>query len=638
MADTGSFDGALSEYQNGYNRARTTYTVSWVRDGDNVTFTLKQKGSYAWVYRDGGYYRFIGNNAQYIQLIVNGTQSVAKQSVVKMTYYVASAATTSGWFQNKSFANVSMSVTVPVTGTVTVQVVVSGNGGNSETRTVTFGTASTMDLDGDYYIGSEHTITIKKGTQDLKHTIRYSCGSDSGEIVNMTDDSIISWIPPYSLCRQNTSGISLPITLSLITYMGSAEIGTTEQTRTFIIPENDETRPSLEMALTPVNDFQGFDGIFIQGKSKVSASFTAEGKYGASIGNTYVILDGQAALGNPAVTDVLIKSGDITVSGLVYDSRGITANMADNITILSYTAPTIIPYRNESAIVCERSDSEGTPKTDGEYLRIKCGRKFSRLNDKNKCGIRYRSKAENAGYTAWVTLLSEDSNNDYVSAIIPDVVQFINTGYEIQLQAFDSFGELGTLVFNIGTDDVPLDLGAGGKSVGIGRYADVAADKSLKIAWETWFDEQVHFRFNPFGDSLYPVGSIYLCVNDVSPQEIFGGTWERIKDCFLLAAGDSYESGDVGGEASHTLTEEELPAHSHATPRLPLRNGVNDDVVNYGTNSDLHGWGIYNADQDNNKGWGELYVDESETSEIGGGASHNNMPPYLAVNVWKRIA
>ena len=62
----------------------------------------------------------------------------------------------------------------------------------------------------------------------------------------------------------------------------------------------------------------------------------------------------------------------------------------------------------------------------------------------------------------------------------------------------------------------------------------------------------------------YPVGSIYLSVNSTNPGTIFGGTWEQIKDRFLLACGSTYSNGSTGGEAKHTLTTNEMPSHSHA--------------------------------------------------------------------------
>ena len=47
-------------------------------------------------------------------------------------------------------------------------------------------------------------------------------------------------------------------------------------------------------------------------------------------------------------------------------------------------------------------------------------------------------------------------------------------------------------------------------------------------------------------DAIYPVGSIYMSVNNVNPSVLFGGTWEQIKDTFLLSAGDTYNAGSKG--------------------------------------------------------------------------------------------
>lgn len=75
-------------------------------------------------------------------------------------------------------------------------------------------------------------------------------------------------------------------------------------------------------------------------------------------------------------------------------------------------------------------------------------------------------------------------------------------------------------------------------------------------------------------DLIYPVGAIYMSVNNTNPGTLFGGTWEQIKDKFMLSAGDTYAGGATGGSASqsytpsgsvgnHTLTTAELPKHTH---------------------------------------------------------------------------
>ena len=125
---------------------------------------------------------------------------------------------------------------------------------------------------------------------------------------------------------------------------------------------------------------------------------------------------------------------------------------------------------------------------------------------------------------------------------------------------------------------------------------------------------------------MYPVGAIYMSVNSADPADLFGfGTWERVKDRFLLAAGDSYAAGSTGGEATHTLTIAEMPSHSHK------------GYVEYGTNSNLNHPvpGQYN--QINFTYHVEEYH-QTFIEDTGGNLAHNNMPPYLAVYIWKRTA
>lgn len=119
--------------------------------------------------------------------------------------------------------------------------------------------------------------------------------------------------------------------------------------------------------------------------------------------------------------------------------------------------------------------------------------------------------------------------------------------------------------------------------------------------------------------NLYPVGSIYMSVNSTNPSNYFGGTWERIKGKFLLAADDNiYKLGDTGGEATHTLTINEMPSHTH---KYLLSYGGNDPASGFNYGNTLAGM-----------------FDASFSKSAGGSQAHNNMPPYLAVYIWKRVA
>lgn len=113
---------------------------------------------------------------------------------------------------------------------------------------------------------------------------------------------------------------------------------------------------------------------------------------------------------------------------------------------------------------------------------------------------------------------------------------------------------------------------------------------------------------------VYPVGAIYLSVDEASPATLFGGVWQRLGGRFLLGANDAYAAGTQGGEAAHTLTPGELPAHAHA---LPVSQAAGEG-------------GAALAAAPSPDEYTEL------TLPAGGGQPHNNLPPYLAVYMWKR--
>lgn len=119
----------------------------------------------------------------------------------------------------------------------------------------------------------------------------------------------------------------------------------------------------------------------------------------------------------------------------------------------------------------------------------------------------------------------------------------------------------------------------------------------------------------------YPIGSIYMSVMEVDPSEIFGGTWEQIEDVFLLGCGSKYKNGTTGGEASHQLTINEMPSHSHAQ----RSRGATSNIAASGSAIGAEFLGTSN----NSIG---------STFNNGGNQAHNNMPPYLAVFIWKRIS
>lgn len=148
---------------------------------------------------------------------------------------------------------------------------------------------------------------------------------------------------------------------------------------------------------------------------------------------------------------------------------------------------------------------------------------------------------------------------------------------------------------------------------------------------------------NTGSNNIYPVGSIYMSVNETNPSTLFGGTWEQLRDKFLLGCGDIYQNGTTGGEANHTLTTGEMPSHNHTATTNTTgahRHGYNGwwgyaagsakgSVANERL-SDSERWDPFNS--------AGAHSHTVSINNTGDNQAHNNMPPYLAVYMWKRVS
>lgn len=180
-------------------------------------------------------------------------------------------------------------------------------------------------------------------------------------------------------------------------------------------------------------------------------------------------------------------------------------------------------------------------------------------------------------------------------------------------------------------------------------------------------------------ERIYPVGSIYMSVNNISPSAFLGGKWTQIQNTFLLAAGSSYAAGSTGGEATHMLTLNEMPSHSHAvdghtkgadsthTHTINVKGttsssglhshrvGVVQDVTTGGNKGRISSTSVattyhnsfesgehthtvtITGETDANRA-GHTHEISGDAKATGGNYAHNNMPPYLSVYMWKRTA
>ena len=153
-------------------------------------------------------------------------------------------------------------------------------------------------------------------------------------------------------------------------------------------------------------------------------------------------------------------------------------------------------------------------------------------------------------------------------------------------------------------------------AVTIGNYSSDAVAQTVSNANDI---ADIKTQMTGLLDKIYPVGSIYMSVASANPGEFFGGTWARIENRFLVAAGSSYSPGDTGGASSHK--------HLGTT-------GYNGSQQGYiETNGNATGTvSAFKVSTVVNSGGSQTGVTVAYTGDS------SNLPPYLAVYVWKRTA
>ena len=229
----------------------------------------------------------------------------------------------------------------------------------------------------------------------------------------------------------------------------------------------------------------------------------------------------------------------------------------------------------------------------------------------------------------------------------------------------------------------------------------VGSAPPTKNEFDAWFRQVdtklkwLYDQLNNTASKLYPVGSVYISFNSADPSTLFGGTWVRLKDTFLLANGDTYAPNTTGGSPTKTIAVSNMPSHNHSvsssgshthsantstdvghshgggslnvtgtfgtgsnTPSL-YRNDTSGVFTNVGTNGNRYATGETNYDRTSqikletaNKWSGATAsagshshtVDLSggththTTNNTGDGMPFNIMPPYKTVYMWRRTA
>ena len=473
-------------------------------------------------------------------------------------------------------------------------------------------------------IGEEVTISLPRASGTFTHTLTYSFGSASGTIGSALGTSAV-WRLPESLAAQIPHDPGGTGTLTCVTYSGSTLIGSKTIAFTASVPG------SMKPALTPGWATVTYDNsgtkasairAWVQGYSKARAEFDDSRityKQGASVRGYSITYLGKTVSESPYRTETMGGTA-ATVRCTVTDSRGLSAYEDFEIAIHPYAPPALTGAR------LYRADGDGAASDSGTHIAGRATANYSSIGGENAAAIRGYWKAVGGSYGSGEALSSGVTGIISGSAVIS-----ADRSYVAKLVITDSLGNTAEFEDSIPTERVAFHLKEGGNGAAFGKVAE--QEELLDVVWDARFreDVQVDGALQVGGKSLldmvYPVGSIYLSVSGTDPQTLFGGTWARLEDVFLLAAGAKHAAGSTGGEESHILTEPEIAPHKHAMAYGPESSASSTGFP----------YGIAAGSATNSAG-GRGYASNLGTFSAGGGQPHNNMPPYLAVYTWKRTA
>ena len=564
--------------------------------------------------------------------------------------------------------------------------------GTSASASYTTLGAATLNSVQPFYADAS-TVSIALGTKVYNASYTYSLAIKNGNTTYLTITGIsakpvgtqnyaitLTSAQRATLLNAMANVASFSATFVLTSLNNGTTIGTSSTTATISTSAatSGPNAPEFNFADTNASTVAvtGNDQTLIQGQSFLTiSSLFATAKNGATIANYNITVGGVTVTsesGGTVAVGAVSQSGTIACKITVTDSRGYTNSTTKNIPCYSYNLPEVTTaYAMRDAI-------------DTDYVGLTFSGTYSAVGS-NTVTAKYKyKKTSEESYSADTPLtitvgggafrfsnshivdFDSDSSYDFVltvsDSLNTEVYNMVVSSYEpliayridgIGINKVPRAGYSVDVKGTIGVGEITspdptyphMFLGTNGDgelqymngAVGGGLFdAEYDPDTGEITLWAD-FATPVEFDYteltsiltigtdseSEFLDRVYPVGSIYMSVNSTNPSTLFGGTWEQIQDTFLLAAGSTYAAGSTGGEAEHTLTTAEMPSHSHVVTRA---------TTSYASGQQSSwralSWSGTNHD----------YNDVVSSESSGSGNAHNNMPPYLSVYVFKRVA
>lgn len=521
-------------------------------------------------------------------------------------------------------------------------------------------------------LGQSITFKINRKSSSFRDTLSYETSSTeySGDLYANISANTIEYTPPKDWANLYPNSTRGMVIFVLTTYDSSGNsIGSTRRNAWFVIPDNDSSfLPTCSVSLSDTSSITvdgskksclEYFGNYVAGGSTIHAEIAADGAYGSTIKSYSGSYPGGSFSTQSFDIPTSGLSGEFQINASVRDSRNIKNSASATANIVAYSPPIVTALSVHRCV----SETDGTESDQGNYTQVKYGYAIYNIasttgnNNAKSVVLKYKKSSE-SNWT--IKNLTASAYTGSGSVIIETLSDF---SYDILITVSDSITSSSKST-SVSTGYCIYHIPASGKGITFGGIAEgdgfnvkmpatfsgsisAGGNYNGKYVTGTWLqttqatdlgrkppkvavlDESGWIYSRALSslilEAVYPIGSIYMSVNGTSPATLFGGTWEAIQGKFLLGAyGNTYKAGSTGGEATHTLTVDEMPKHTHS-----MYSGNSGAPATW--EPDGGSYLVDSVTQDKHTWWASLGMNYA-----GGGASHNNMPPYLAVYIWKR--
>ena len=474
----------------------------------------------------------------------------------------------------------------------------------------------------------ENAVISTEGSS-TSGTGRYSIEYEFGELTGVIKDNMlfsqvpatITWKIPLAFAKEIPYATSKTGKLiSYYTFAGRKEVN---YTSTFVAKIADNAVPTIDSTVATTDaissQLSGNTSTIINGVSNVQINLYATPTSGAYIKDKWCQNPPNYYSGKHGTTQTFIGHNNGVFKFGATDTRNRSATKTITLAAIDYKSPTI-------SIDGIEINTSGVATIDISGTWFKGS--FGKVSNDITVSYRYKLNSSSS-WGSWTTIPNAAKNNDgtFSATVTKSGLSYTET-YNFEARVQDAINTVSSKeyiakslpVFDWSSDDFNFNV----------PVSVLAPTDSNNPATKQYVDSLVSTLTEQYAsivDIVYPIGSIYMSVNAADPSTLFSGTsWEKLEGRFLLGSNSTYTNGSTGGEATHTLTYNEMPQHTH--PMYSYNPGGD------GTWTPDEGAYLVDSVTDNkNTWWARLGM-----GYAGGGAAHNNMPPYLVVNMWKRTS